>query len=107
MPYNIPADKLKNILEVVEVSEQVSQLWLFGSRARGDNKPNSDIDLLIVGNNVPKFVLHRIREAAGLLEVDFVMNDEIEDAQLASELDRDKVLLYSKRGTLTSSEILI
>lgn len=39
-------DELKsNIAEVVK-GYPVSKVTLFGSRARGDNKPNSDVDLL-------------------------------------------------------------
>lgn len=30
------------------LSQPVDQLWLFGSRARGDARPDSDIDVLVV-----------------------------------------------------------
>ena len=28
--------------------ERLAQVWLFGSRARGDHRPDSDVDLLVV-----------------------------------------------------------
>ena len=33
------------------LGQQVDQLWLFGSRALGDARPDSDIDLLVVMRN--------------------------------------------------------
>ncbi len=35
----------KNVLEVIS-NYPVKKVTLFGSRARGDNRPNSDVDLL-------------------------------------------------------------
>lgn len=31
-----------------QLGDQVEELWLYGSRARGDQKPGSDLDLLTV-----------------------------------------------------------
>lgn len=38
-------DIKKNVLEVIK-NYPVKKVTLFGSRARGDNRPNSDVDLL-------------------------------------------------------------
>ena len=31
-----------------EFGDRLAQVWLFGSRARGDHRPDSDVDLLVV-----------------------------------------------------------
>lgn len=43
----IPAPLLARIIEVM----RPEQIWLFGSRARGDARPTSDWDLLVVVSN--------------------------------------------------------
>jgi predicted nucleotidyltransferase len=50
---------LKSILKPLQAS---SKLFLFGSRARGDFKKYSDIDLLIVGD-VSQQMLSEVKEA--------------------------------------------
>jgi hypothetical protein len=42
-------DKVRSIIaEWAAANNYVLEIWLFGSRARGDNRPDSDIDLAIV-----------------------------------------------------------
>jgi predicted nucleotidyltransferase len=40
----------------------VANLWLFGSLARGDTGPNSDVDLMISAPPAPKFSLLDLAE---------------------------------------------
>ena len=40
------ARDLKNLWPVMQ-KHDVKNLWIFGSHARGDSRPNSDIDLLV------------------------------------------------------------
>lgn len=32
----------------------IEQVWLYGSRAKGTNKPGSDVDLALIGPNVQR-----------------------------------------------------
>jgi uncharacterized protein len=48
---HVPADEARELAAVVErlvAAFQPERIFLFGSRARGDAKPDSDFDLLIV-----------------------------------------------------------
>ena len=52
-----PADPQKEkaldgLIELIKDLYDPQELWIFGSQARGDWTPNSDIDLLIVGRKV-------------------------------------------------------
>lgn len=38
---------IRDHLEVLEKVDLTAQIWVFGSRARGDYKPFSDLDLMI------------------------------------------------------------
>ncbi len=70
---------------------------LFGSRARGDNRPKSDIDLAVEG--CPRQALFKDRlqnDLWSLLEVDVVNLDDPVSEELRAEIARDGVVLYEK-----------
>ena len=64
---------------------QVKKVILFGSRARGDYKRTSDIDIAVSGGDFAKFALDVEEETSTLLEFDIVnldreMQDELREA---------------------------
>ena len=85
----------------------VDEIWLYGSRARGDNAERSDIDIAIVCPNASDIDWSEIKDivckADTLLEIDCVRFDAFaEDATIRSEILRDKKVLYSKRESYMS-----
>jgi predicted nucleotidyltransferase len=46
--HRIDLSPLRTLLVRIEERYQPEQVWLFGSRARGDAEPGSDWDLLVV-----------------------------------------------------------
>ncbi len=82
----------------------VEKIILYGSRARGDNKERSDIDLAIVcsdsvGNKEWQNILNIIDNADTLLSIDCIKyNDLAEDNPLKQAIDHDCVLIYQKVG---------
>ena len=73
----------------------VKKLILFGSRARGDNRERSDIDLAISGGNVDDFAF-AVEELETLLEFDVVNLDEKLSADFQSEINRDGIVLFEE-----------
>ena len=80
-------------------SEGVTHLALFGSRARADNKPDSDIDLIIDIDETRKFSLldlvgvsHTIGDRLEL-ETNIVTRRSLEP-EFASEIQRDLVEVF-------------
>ncbi len=43
--------KLDRIVERLEEQEKIAAAWLYGSRARGEHRPDSDYDIAIALNN--------------------------------------------------------
>jgi predicted nucleotidyltransferase len=69
---------LENIIKAIHRQDPKAQAFLFGSRARGDNKPDSDWDILILINNqiVTSEIENRFR--------DVLYNIELESGQIIS-----------------------
>lgn len=74
------------------------KLVLFGSRARGDNGPRSDIDLAVYGmpsQNLPLFRLGA-EELPTLLTFDIVAIREGMDENFLHNIEKDGVTLYEQ-----------
>jgi len=75
----------------------VKAVYLYGSRARGDNVPRSDIDLAVDCGGASYADWHKVmdivEEADTLLEVDCVRLDDLSDSSLKKAIERDKVQL--------------
>ncbi|MGV2333190.1 MAG UNVERIFIED_CONTAM: nucleotidyltransferase domain-containing protein [Planctomycetaceae bacterium] len=79
----------------------INEIWLYGSRARGDNGPRSDIDLAIIAKTASKNdwlkVYDIIDEADTLLKIDCVnFNDLPESSILRKNIIKDHVVLCKK-----------
>ncbi len=88
-------EKLKNLTFVDEI-------WLFGSRARGDHSARADIDLAIVCAKISRDewlqVLEIIENADTLLKIDCVQFDaEKVNLPLYQNILKDKKVLYEKK----------
>ena len=62
-----------------EADAQEAGLWLFGSKSRGESFPDSDIDLLVIVQQLTPQLRWRIREIAAdcSLEYDVLLNTHI------------------------------
>ena len=73
----------------------LSRLILFGSRARGDNRERSDIDLAVSGGDVVRFSLD-VEELPTLLSFDVVNLDGAVQPELLESIRREGITLYEK-----------
>lgn len=75
---------------------EIQRVILFGSRARGDYRRTSDIDLAVSGGNVPAFMIDVEEDVATLLKFDIVdMGKEMQEELRMSILTEGK-LIYEK-----------
>lgn len=88
-------ESLRQMLPDLREKYGVGQLWVVGSRARGDHRPESDLDLMVEferrGISLFGFagLEIEIEDALGI-KVDLVEAGAIKP-RIARELDRDKV----------------
>jgi predicted nucleotidyltransferase len=74
----------------------VEKLYLFGSRARGDYKERSDIDLAFFGGDASRFILEVEEETATLLQYDIVDLALPVQEELMASIHKEGILLYEK-----------
>lgn len=74
----------------------IARVTLFGSRARGDFKRASDIDLAVAGGDADGFALAVDEETWTLLKYDVVNLDRPVQAALRESIKREGVILYEK-----------
>lgn len=88
----------KIITAIIELAQQhtVSKVVLFGSRARGDNKERSDIDLAISGGNTAVFIADAETAIPTLLQLDIVDLDKPVQYELLLAIENEGVTLYEK-----------
>jgi predicted nucleotidyltransferase len=67
-----PKKSKSSIIQVIKATlkkdKRVANAWLFGSVARGEEKPNSDIDIMIEMNDERKYSMFDLLDIAFILE---------------------------------------
>ena len=75
----------------------VRKVILFGSRARGDFRERSDIDIAFTGGDGPRFSLDADEETYTLLRFDIVNLDKPVQPELVESIRRDGLTLYERK----------
>lgn len=86
------------IREIRALAEKygVRKVILFGSRARGDFRERSDIDLAFSGGDAARFSLDVDEETYTLLKFDIVNLDYPVQPELLESIERDGVVIYEQ-----------
>ncbi len=84
--------------EIIELAQKnkVEQVILFGSRARGDYKKCSDIDLAFRGGNSSSFILDVDEDTSTLLEFDIIDLDKPIQKELLESIQQEGIFIYEK-----------
>ena len=80
----------------------VDAIYLFGSRARGDHRERSDIDIAILcptaNKNDWQSILKLLDDADTLLPIDCIrLDQEGQNSALRLQIEQDKKLIYERR----------
>lgn len=84
--------------EIKEIAQKcgVRKVILFGSRARGDFKKTSDVDLAVDGGDIPRFAVDIEEDTWTLLKFDVVdLNRDIQE-ELLESIRKDGIVIYEK-----------
>lgn len=59
--FGIPSESFKMIISILKKNNKIKEIYLFGSRAKGNYKKGSDIDIAIVADSFSFEELNQIR----------------------------------------------
>ena len=74
----------------------VKKVILFGSRARGNFKEKSDIDLAVQGGDFIRFMLDVNEETSTLLSFDIINLDEEIQSELRDSIEKEGKIVYEE-----------
>lgn len=100
MKYGLKENIVEQIKRVFEKFSQVEKAVLYGSRAKGNFKNGSDIDLVLYGNNLTLQIINKIsNELDDLLlpyKFDLSIYHQISNKDLIEHIGRVGTLFYGK-----------
>ena len=99
--FGLPVGALERICQVLAAEPKLKAAKIFGSRARGDHRANSDIDICIIGQNLSFSDLQNLANQLDDLllpwTIDLVLQSTIENQKLLSNIELDGIdICFSK-----------
>lgn len=90
--------KLEVISEIQKIAQKydVTRVVLYGSRARGDFKRTSDIDLAVEGGDFERFALDVNEDTSTLLEYDIINLNRAMQEELRESIRKEGIAIYEK-----------
>jgi uncharacterized protein len=100
-PFGISEKSYKTILASFDSYPQIEEVVVFGSRAKGNYKPGSDIDLAIKGKECTRLLAMELdvklnEELPVPYHVDVMDYASLEHQELKEHIDRAGVVFYKK-----------
>ena len=98
--FGLPETTIQSVINIFKTYAKVEKVILFGSRALGNYKPGSDIDLAIIGNNITFDDILNLHIQIETLElpyqVDLVNFQTVEDENVLNHIKRAGTVFYEK-----------
>lgn len=102
MKFGISKKSLEMLIQSLIHIKEIEKAAIFGSRALGNDKPGSDIDLVIYGSHVTDEVINHIRiqlneELPLPYYFDLVHYESLTSASLKEHIDQYGKVIYEKK----------
>jgi uncharacterized protein len=98
MRYGLSETDIKLIQDVFAGHSSLDKVILFGSRAKGNFKPGSDIDLALIGSNISfdefLFLVNQLEELNLPFKIDLIDFKTIKDEAVLDHIKRIGVTFY-------------
>ena len=100
LPYGLPSVAVEKICTVFSFHPEVQKVVLYGSRAKGNYKTGSDIDLTMYGDSLNHTVLLKILDELDDLllpwMIDLSIFRQIDNMSLLEHIERVGVVFYQR-----------
>ena len=99
--YGLTDPDINNIISILRKNKRITEIILFGSRAKGTFNNGSDIDIALKGYDLKlNDIINALLEIDNLLlpyKFDLVIFDRIKEKALIEHINRVGIVLYKKR----------
>lgn len=93
--YGINKNVYENLLKYFRKTQDIKRVILFGSRAKGNSRYNSDIDLCVECDRKSRSnVLDSIDDIVGIYSADILFFDSL-NPEIKNEINKYGILIYS------------
>ena len=105
MNYGLPDSTVEKINTVFESCPEVEQAVLYGSRAKGNYKPGSDIDLTLHGSalttSLCNDIVAKLDDLLLPYKIDLSVFASLKHPELQAHIERVGVVFYQRRDATT------
>lgn len=102
MSYGLPDSTVLKLKGVFARHPEIEQVLLYGSRAKGNFRPGSDIDLTVIGANIDQQLLGRLLTELDELNTPYLMDlslyQQIGSEALKKHIAEHGKVLYQRQG---------
>ena len=102
MLYGLSEKTIERIIGIFRSHNEIEEAILYGSRAKGNFKPGSDIDLALKGPDLNLKIMSKITLALDDLLLpytfDLCIYHQIDNPDLIDHIERVKKVFYKKNG---------
>jgi len=98
-PFGIAPNAFARLHTLFEKTPGLARVWVYGSRARGDYRPASDIDLAVEWQdaNQPARLSAALEELELIYRIDLVSLDKALNAEFRQRIERDRKIFWEPR----------
>ena len=101
MPYGLKNIELDNLNALFSKNGKIERVVLYGSRAKGNYKPFSDVDITLVGDELTHEDLNRVILAIDDLllpyQFDISLFHILKNAELIDHINRRGIVIYERK----------
>lgn len=106
MNFGLKTATIQAIQEVFKLHHEVEKAILYGSRAIGNYRPVSDIDLTLAGEKLSLTMLQKIEDELDDLllpyKIDLSLHKQIENKELLEHIERVGKVFFERSDTMPS-----
>lgn len=99
-PFGLSETTIRTIHAIFQTHPNIEQAIIYGSRAKGNYKPGSDIDLTLVGDSLEYAdllqIMHEIDESSIPYLVDLSIFHDVDDLAVREHIQRRGCVFYRK-----------
>lgn len=107
MTYGLPDQSLQQLRELFARQQKVQRVVLYGSRAKGNYRPGSDIDLTLEGDDLSLQDLNRMEQQLDDLllpwAIDLSLFADIDNPDLIDHIRRVGQILFERAPSYSES----